>query len=284
MKNFFKGIIVGLGGIAPGLSGSVLLIIFGLYQKTLYALGNLFSDFKKHIRFLLPLLAGMGLGVLLFSKGLNYLLEYHEVPTRFAFLGLILGTVPMLFREVKKNGFSGKYYAVMALAAAFGVWMFLANPDGGLPQIENPNLLQSVVLGVAVVTTAIVPGVDPAVLLSTLGLYEAYVRALATVDLHVLLPMLIGVAVGAVVISWLMTALFNRFYTLTFSIIFGIFLTMIPNMLTENCVLRFDFISAVSVFAMVLGFAVSWYLGDLENNRARLKKWLHCSGGRDTSC
>lgn len=277
MKNFFKGIIVGLGGIAPGLSGSVLLIIFGLYQKTLFALGNLLSDFKKHIRFLLPLLAGMGLGVLLFSKGLNFLLEHHEVPTRFAFLGLILGTVPMLFREVKKNGFSRKYYAVMALAAAFGVWMFLANPDGGLPQIENPNLMQSVVLGVAVVATAIVPGVDPAVLLSTLGLYEAYVRALATVDLQVLLPMLIGVAVGAVVISWLMTALFNRFYTLTFSVIFGIFLTMIPNMLTENCVLRFDLRSVISVLVMVLGFAVSWYLGDLENNRARLKKWLRRS-------
>lgn len=274
MKNFFKGIIVGLGGIAPGLSGSVLLIIFGLYQDTLYALGNLFSDLKKHVRFLLPLIAGMILGVLLFSKGLNYLLEYHEVPTRFAFLGLILGTVPMLFREVKKNGFSGKYYVVMALAAAFGAWMFLANPDGGLPQVQDPNLVQSVVLGVAVVATAIIPGVDPAVLLSTLGLYEAYVRALATVDLGVLLPMLIGVAVGAVVISWLMTALFKRFYTLTFSIIFGIFLTMIPNMLTENCVLRFDLTSAISVFVMVLGFAVSWFLGDLENNRARLKSWL----------
>ena len=32
--NFKKGIIVGIGGIAPGLSGSVLLVIFGLYQKT----------------------------------------------------------------------------------------------------------------------------------------------------------------------------------------------------------------------------------------------------------
>ena len=273
MQNFLKGIVVGLGGIAPGLSGSVLLIIFGLYQKTLFALGNLFKDFKKQSRFLLPLLLGMGVGVLLFSKALNFLLEHHEVPTRFAFLGLILGTVPMLFREVKKNGFSGKYYAVMVLAMAFGIWMFLGDA-GGLPQIDDPNVLQSVVLGVAVAATAIVPGVDPAVLLSTLGLYEAYVRALAEVDLGVLLPMLLGVGAGAVVISWLMSQLFSRFYTLTFSVIFGIFLTMIPNMLTENCVLRADLTSVISVAVMVLGFAVSWYLGDLETNRTRLKKWL----------
>lgn len=33
MYNFLKGIIVGIGGIAPGLSGSVLLVILGLYQN-----------------------------------------------------------------------------------------------------------------------------------------------------------------------------------------------------------------------------------------------------------
>ena len=48
MKTFLKGIIVGIGGVSPGLSGSVLLIIFGLYQKTLDALGNFFKDLKKN--------------------------------------------------------------------------------------------------------------------------------------------------------------------------------------------------------------------------------------------
>ena len=54
MDRFFKGIIVGLGGVAPGLSGSVLLIIFGLYQKTLEALGSILKDFRKNLRFLAP--------------------------------------------------------------------------------------------------------------------------------------------------------------------------------------------------------------------------------------
>ena len=61
---FLKGIIVGIGGVAPGLSGSVLLIIFGLYRQTLDALGSLRKDFKKNICFLLPLVAGMILGVM----------------------------------------------------------------------------------------------------------------------------------------------------------------------------------------------------------------------------
>ena len=270
MLLFLKGIIVGLGGVAPGLSGSVLLIIFGLYQKTLDALGSLLTDFRKKLRFLAPLVAGMFLGVLLFSKLIDFFLGNYEMPTRFCFLGLILGTLPMVWKEVKKEGFSRKYYGVIALAAAFGIWFFTVNPNA-FPQITDPTLLQKLLLGVAVAATAIIPGVDPAVFLSTLGFYEMYVAALANLDLAILIPMVGGLAVGAVAISFTMSLLFKRFYTASFSVIFGIFLTMIPNMLTENCVLGWNAPSAVSVAVLVLGFLISWYLGDLQRHNTWLK-------------
>ena len=273
MKNFIKGIVAGVGGVAPGLSGSVLLIIMGLYQKTLDALGNLFSDFKKNVKFLLPVVAGMFTGVLLFSKVIDFFLNGYEMPTRFCFLGLIVGTVPLFYKEVKKEGFSNKYYVVMILAAIAGTMMFTLNPNG-FKQISDPNLLQSVVLGVAVAATAIIPGIDPAVLLSTLGLYEAYVSALANLNMDVLAPMVIGLAGGAILISLLMSKLFQRFYTFTFSVVFGVFLSMIPNMLNETCVLGWNGRSVVSIVVMIIGFFVSYYLGDMETNNCRLKKWF----------
>ena len=271
MERFFKGIVVGLGGVAPGLSGSVLLIIFGLYQKTLEALGSLLTNFRKNLKFLTPLVAGMFLGVLLFSKLIDFFLRSFEMPTRFCFLGLILGTLPMVWQEVKKEGFSRKYYAVIALAALTGTWFFTVNPNA-FPQVTDPTLLQKLLLGVAVAATAIVPGVDPAVFLSTLGLYEMYVSALANVELSVLIPMVGGLAVGAVAISFTMSWLFKRFYTASFSVIFGIFLSMIPNMLTENCVLGWNGPSAVSVAVLILGFFVSWFLGDLPRRKAWFAK------------
>lgn len=275
MKNFLKGIIVGLGGVAPGLSGSVLLIIFGLYQKTLDALGTLFRNFRKNILFLLPLLGGMGVGILLFSKVLNFCLTNYEVPTRFCFLGLILGTVPLFYGEVKKNGFPRKYYAVILLAAVLGTWMFTLNADS-FPQLAELNLLQCVFLGIAVAATAIIPGVDPAVLLSSLGIYEVYVRSLANFDLTVLLPMVPGLAAGAIGISLGMSFLLRRFYTATYSVIFGVFLSMIPNMLNKNCTLGWNGTSAVSLLFLITGFFVSWYLGKLENRNTQ-------STGRDES-
>lgn len=273
MINFLKGIVAGIGGVSPGLSGSVLLILLGLYHQTLEALGTLLRHFKQNIRFLLPILLGMGVGVLLFSKVIDFCLTHYEMPTRFCFLGLILGTIPLFYQEVRKKGFSRRHWLVILGAVLLGAWMFTANPEL-FPLVTDPNLAQCIFLGVAVVATAIVPGLDPAVVLSTLGYYACYVRSLANFDISVLAPMVIGVALGGVTISWAMTALFRRFYTATFSVVFGLFLSMIPNMLNESCVLGLNPGSVLSVLLMFLGFAVSFYLGDFKAHNARIRAAL----------
>ena len=273
MRNFLKGIIVGIGGIAPGLSGSVLLVILGLYQKTINAIGTIFKDFKKNVAFLFPLFLGFGVGVIIFSKVVDFLLGNFEMYTRFAFLGLVLGTIPLFYKEVKKEGFNKKYYIVMLISALVGISLFSVNKDL-FPVITNPNLLQSVLLGVAVAGSSIVPGVDSAVILSTLGLYELYVSSLANFNLSILIPAGVGLVIGVLVISFLMNKLLSKFYTITFSIIFGLFLSIIPNVLNSSCVLGFNVASVISIIIMIIGFAFSYYLGDVKNNTAKLKAFF----------
>jgi len=135
--------------------------------------------------------------------------------------------------------------------------------------VTDPTILQSVLLGISVAATAIIPGVDPAVLLTSLGFYEMYVHALATLELSVLAPMVLGLAAGAVGISFFMSQLFRRFYTATYSVIFGVFLSMIPNMLNESCVPAMDARTALSLILMVLGFGLSYYLGGIGNKKER---------------
>ena len=76
--------------------------------------------------------------------------------TRFAFLGLVIGTIPLFYKEVKKEGFSKKYYILIAISAIAGLLLFSLN-KGAFPQIENPNLIQSITLGVAVAGSSIIP-------------------------------------------------------------------------------------------------------------------------------
>lgn len=271
MINFLKGIVVGIGGIAPGLSGSVLLVIFGLYQKTINAIGTLFKKFKENILFLIPLFLGIGIGIILFSKVVDFLLNNFEMQTRFAFLGLVLGTVPLFYREVKKEGFKNKYYIIIAISAIIGFALFFFNKNI-FPEVTDPNMIQSIFLGVAVAGSSIVPGVDSAVILSSLGLYELYVSSIADFNLSILIPAGFGLAFGVLVISFIMNILIKKYYTMTFSIIFGLFISIIPNVLNESCVLEANSASVISIIVLIFGFLVSYYLGDIENNNQKIRK------------
>lgn len=267
MKNFFKGIVVGLGGVAPGLSGSVLLVIFGLYQKTIDAIGTLFKNFKKNFLFLFPLFFGVGIGVLLFGTIADFFIETFEMQTRYLFLGLVSGTVPFLYRQVKEKGFSRKYYIHMILAAVLG-FSFFALTKGLFPRVTDPNLIQSLMMGVIYGLAFIVPGLDSAATLSSFGLYEAWLAALADLNFGVLIPAAVGLATGALVISFFMSKLLKRFYTATFSVIFGLFLTIMPRMLNESCVPSLNGKTVLSFALAVLGFAVSFYFGDIQKHNA----------------
>lgn len=48
---------------------------------------------------------GFGIGTIIFSKIVNFLLNNFEAQTRFAFLGLVVGTIPLFYKEVKKKVF-----------------------------------------------------------------------------------------------------------------------------------------------------------------------------------
>lgn len=271
IKNFLKGIVAGIGGIAPGLSGSVLLVIMGLYERTIRALGTLFKNFGKKAAFLLPIGLGMICGVLIFSRIVDFLLAAFETETRFAFLGLVLGTIPLFYKQVRKKGFGSRYYFVMLIAGLAGLMLFGMN-NALFPQITAPNFGQKVLLGVAVAGSSIVPGVDSAVIMSSLGLYELYVSSIANLDMGVLLPALMGLILGAAVISAGMNFLLKKAYTLTFSVIFGLFISIIPNVLQDCYKVESFWEGAVAISFAVAGCLISYYLGDISGNNKRLKQ------------
>ncbi len=271
MTNFLKGIVVGLGAIAPGLSGSVLLVIFGLYQKTITAISTIFSDFKRNLQFLIPLAGGIGIGIVLFSKLVDYLLMTFEMQTRFAFLGLILGSIPLFYHEVKKQGFHKKYYLLIAAACLGGTILFDFNKDL-FPVVTDPSLPQCIVLGIAVAASYIVPGVDSAAILSALGLYQLWVHALATLNFEILIPAMVGAAGGVLVVSALIDHLIKTCYTPTFSVIFGLFLSIIPTVFNESCVMGWNGKTAVSLVILVVSFAASLFFSNMPRIWEKRKK------------
>lgn len=273
MINFLKGIFVGIGGIAPGLSGIILLVIFGLYNKTIEAIGTLFKDIKNNLKFLIPLFLGFGVGVFLFSKIVDFFITNYEMYTRYTFLGLVLGTIPIFYKEVRNEGFSNKYYIFMIIAFILGFSLFFFNSNL-FPTVTNSNLVQSVILGIAVAGSTIIPGVDSAVILSSLGLYELYVSSIAELNFSVLIPAGFGLIIGALVISFFVNKLIKRYYTASFSVIFGLFLSIIPNVLNESCTLGLNINSIISIILVILGFSISTVFGKLKESKEPFKNIL----------
>ncbi|MBQ1183321.1 MAG: DUF368 domain-containing protein [Clostridia bacterium] len=269
--NFFKGIVIGLGAVAPGLSGSILLVIFGLYRKTIAAISGLFKNFKKNILFLFPLGLGVLCGIFLFSKLVDWLLIEYQMQTRFTFLGLILGSVPLFWREVRKNGFNWKYYIAIIIALSIGFFIFGLNRNF-FPPITNPNLFQSILLGFVVATSYIVPGIDSAAVLSALGLYDLWVSSLANLNFAVLIPAAVGVLLGVLIISFIINKLISKCYTLTFSVIFGLFISVIPSVLNESCVIEFNAKTYISFVLLILGFLGSLAFSNWEKILKKVKQ------------
>ena len=79
----FLGILISLTQIIPGLSATVLLMMFGYYTAVLNGVGTeLFSDFKLMLVYIM-LGVGFIIGILLFSKIINRLLEKRRKPFFF---------------------------------------------------------------------------------------------------------------------------------------------------------------------------------------------------------
>lgn len=81
------GIILAVSKLAPGVSGSTVLLALGLYTPFMHALTDM------DIGYLLPILIGLVIGVLGFSKIVDHCMRNHKKSTYVMILGLTAGSV-----------------------------------------------------------------------------------------------------------------------------------------------------------------------------------------------
>ena len=105
MINFIKGFVIGIGKIVPGVSGAMLAISLGVYDKAIYYICNFKNDIKNSFKYLFPLGVGIIISIVLFSKVISLCLNKYYVITMLFFIGLIIGGIPDILNKVNKNNF-----------------------------------------------------------------------------------------------------------------------------------------------------------------------------------
>ncbi|MGT2883531.1 DUF368 domain-containing protein [Streptococcus ferus] len=221
----FKGVIIALGFILPGVSGGVLASILGLYERIISFLAHMSKDFVKNVLFFIPVGIGGILGIALFSAPLEYLLQHYQVPVLWAFTGAIVGTLPSLLAESTQKSKRDKVdLAFLGLTFVLSglLLYFLNDLVGTIPA----NFASFVLAGALIALGVLVPGLSPSNLLLIMGLYTPMLTGFKNLDLvGVFLPIAIGGALTMLLFSKVMDYALSHYHSRVYHLIIGLVLS-----------------------------------------------------------
>lgn len=214
-----KGVIIGIGFILPGLSGGVLAVIFGLYDKILKFLANIKEDFIKNVLFFIPVGIGMAIGIFLFSVVVEKAFGKYAAIFICLFVGFVIGTFPSLYRTAGKQGRKTKDILIMLISALslFGLMML------GEKQLMDvaPGILSWLGSGALISLGLIVPGMSPSNFLIYFGLYDKMASGIKDLDLSVIIPLIVGAVICVLLFAKLAAHLFRKYYSGMYHFILG---------------------------------------------------------------
>lgn len=231
-----QGLIVGIGAILPGVSGGTLCYAFGVYNPLLEVLSSPIKGIKKHWQLLLCVGIGGALGFVGFSGITAALLAWNEPVVLCVFIGLILGTVPELWRESGEQGRGkGSFIALGVSFVCIAVLFYLV---GSVWTVTIPqSIFGFVICGVIWGLSFIVPGFSSSTLLLFFGIYEAMSLGISRLELSVILPLGGALLVTVLLLARLMRFVFARFHSVASHAILGFVLATTLMMLLKDCIL-----------------------------------------------
>ena len=264
---FFKGVIIALGFILPGVSGGVLAAILGIYERMLKFMAHLTKNFKENLFFFLPVGIGGIVGIGLLSRPLEFLLEHYQLIVLWGFSGAIIGTLPALFKEStlkKRRDSMDIFWAFLAAVGGFFFLYFLDDIFGTVPA----NFLGFVLAGALIALGVLVPGLSPSNLLLVLGLYNPMLAGFRGFDLTgVFLPIALGGVLAMLLFAKLMDKLLESFHSRVYHFIIGLVLAstlliVIPPVADYSNVTAMTIILSIILF--VLGLILGLWMSRLE--------------------
>lgn len=225
-KNIYRGLLMGISDLIPGVSGGTIAFILGIYDRFLLAISGIFSrDWRRHLGFLLPLALGMGFAILAFSRVIDYLLENHYEPTQFFFLGLIIGVFPFIAKQADvKSNFDVKHIGVLILVGGLLASMAFiqTNEEAVISSFTAGTYVRLFFSGWLASMAMLLPGISGSFVLLLIGAYSTIISALSDLNLPVIMAVGAGAALGFILSSKAIAYLLLQFPHMTFAIIMGL--------------------------------------------------------------
>jgi putative membrane protein len=228
---FVKGILMGAADIVPGVSGGTVAFITGIYERLLNALKCLLPAFFSLVKskklklfiketdlvFLLTLFSGILVSVASLAKVISYLMEYYPIPLWSSFFGLILASVFVVAKDVKRWSFA------LASCLLFGVLVAWGITQLSPASIEKTSLT-IFFSGMLAICAMVLPGISGSFILLILGSYSWVLGAIKHFEWMTLGLFMLGCLCGLLSIANLLSWAFEKYKDITLSILTGFML------------------------------------------------------------
>lgn len=225
-KNTYRGFMMGISDVIPGVSGGTIAVLLGIYDDFIASIDGIFTKhWKKHVRFLIPLLLGMGIALLAFSHIIKWLFATYPAPTQFFFLGLIIGILPYLFRQTSEIGTFKTHHIVLLIIGAILCAMLVFLDTSGhavIVEFSVQTYLFLFLAGMLASAAMILPGISGSFVLLVIGAYHTIIEALSALQLNVLIVVALGIGFGMIFMSKVIHYFMKHFKLATFSVVIGL--------------------------------------------------------------
>ncbi len=202
---------MGSADLVPGVSGGTVAFVTGIYEPLVESVSNgsraLQAFITGHIRkgvghlgdvdwfFLGPLVFGAAVAIFALAGLLERLLSDQPVRMAGFFFGLIVGTLFVAWRMVRRpEPEHGLIVLVVGLVAFAGFGL-----QGSA--VVNPSGLVYALSGMLAIVAFVLPGISGSFMLLTIGMYQPVIGAVADRDLGPMLLFGVGAVLGLAVFS-----------------------------------------------------------------------------------
>lgn len=260
-----KGTLAGIGGIVPGLSGGVLLVVFGIYEPLMQFLGHLRVNFWKNVHYFLPVVIGLGLGILGFSVVIDFAFTHYAAQFTWLFIGFIAGTFPSLFKTAGKQGRKAWHWVLLG-GMSVGTFFLMRWMETVQNTKLEPTFFNWLLSGAMVGLGVVIPGMSPSNFLMYLDLYLPMASGIKDLNFGVIVPLALGVILCILLFAKLVSWLFKKFYAFMYHFILGIVVGSTAAIIPAD--VQGWTIGVCALMAMA-GAVVSFFVAKLDEKYAR---------------
>lgn len=255
-----KGFIIGIGKIIPGVSGSLLAISLGVYEKALSSLINFFSDMIKNIYYLGTLCLGILIAIIFGSNIILYFINNYYLYTMFLFIGLMMGNFPNNFNKVKITKKINYIYFLLSIVSIFLINL-IKFPTPFIPDSSINSLIIIFVLGIVDAFCMVIPGISGTAIFMMLNCYYFIMSLFSNLFSEILYASVfgIGVLVGIIISGLLMYKLLKKHRDIIYLIIFGFTISSIIILIKPLIIL-------INIFNIIPVLLI-WFIGFYFSNK-----------------